>query len=137
MDDIRYWVVHHVGSGTEPDPHPTDTANYHINEHGWPGIAYHWVIRRDGTLYSTMDMQIMSYHVASRNRECLGILVNGNFLGRVPTGAQIVMLRRLLAWLDAQYPGRQVVAHQEVALPGYETSCCGDTWSSWRSQVLP
>ncbi len=135
MDDVRFWVIHHVGSGITPDPTPEQTAKFHMEANGWPGIGYHWVISRNGDIYMTNPMTVMSYHVAGRNKECVGILLNGNFIrGRTPTQEQIESLTKLLRWLDYKYPHRVVTRHKDVALPEYPTSCPGD-WGYEKLQI--
>jgi hypothetical protein len=129
-------VIHHAG--VDADPSPEETALYHINMHGWPGIGYHGVILKDGSGYLTQRLMTMSYHVSQRNQECIGLLFNGDFRqGREPTEAQIVTAQRMISWIErimseaGLNPLPVVVGHKEIALPSSPTECPGSTFGSW------
>ena len=135
LSGIRFLVVHH--SGVDVDSTPRQIADYHTYKLGWPGIGYHFVIRFDGTIYQTNRIETMSYNVASRNHECIGICVNGDFTSHHPFDAQLDSLRWLLKDLDTKLPNRETVGHKEIALPGHGTGCPGNTWGEWRLEVIP
>ncbi len=133
LTDIKYLVIHHtavemMGTGLEKCQ---SIAVYHTRSQGWPGIGYHYVIDYDGSTYQCNDLGTMSYNVASRNRECVGICLIGDFTNRPPSQKQIRAARALTDWLATQVDA-QVVGHREVALPAYATACPGNAWPGWR-----
>jgi hypothetical protein len=136
LSGVKYIVGHHVG--VDADPTPEQTALYHVNEHGWPGCGYHAIVLKDGSGYLTQRLTTMSYHVAGQNHLAVGILINGDFRqGRLPTKAQMVTVPKFIGWIQAQLPVHAaIVGHGDIALPGQETSCPGDTWPQWKGQLL-
>ena len=125
LDRILYIVIHHAG--VDADPTPEQTARYHVETNGWPGIGYHFAIMRDGTVYQTNWLTTLSYHVSGHNQESVGILLNGDFReGRGPTQAQfqslfVFLIPELIAQLGDHV---EVKAHKELSA----TSCPGDWW---------
>ncbi|MED1918781.1 N-acetylmuramoyl-L-alanine amidase [Bacillus thuringiensis] len=118
--DIRSAAMHH--SATKSGS-PEAFAGYHVVTNGWPGIAYHFVIQKDGTIYWCNDPETISYHVGNSNRHALGICLVGDFRTQKPTGAQIDAANRLIEYLQGQIPSmKQVLGHQEY--PGYSWKNC-------------
>jgi len=111
-------VVHHSGTsgGT-----PQGFARYHVKVHGWPGIGYHYVITRDGTIWKTNPIGNISYHCGRGNRWGIGICVVGM---NAFTIAQQISLDALLDMLEEAYPLAKVIAHHDV--PGCKTDCPGN-----------
>ncbi|PAD17419.1 N-acetylmuramoyl-L-alanine amidase [Shouchella clausii] len=79
-------------------------ANFHVNEHGWPGVAYHFVIRKDGTIEWNHNLGVRSYHVGNSNRIAVGIGLVGDFRKQKPTEAQKQSLSVLVAALKKDLP---------------------------------
>ncbi len=134
LSDIKYIVIHH--SAVDADSTPLQVAGYHVQHNGWPGIGYHFQVTYDGTINYVGDLETVRYNVASRNRECVGVELNGDFTHHWPTDMQLGSARVLLAWLKGQLAMAAVVGHKDIALPGYETSCPGDTWYAWRDKLI-
>ncbi|MFS1519454.1 peptidoglycan recognition family protein [Bacillus sp. SCS-151] len=53
-------------------------ANYHVSTHNWPGIGYHFVILKDGTIVWCHNPGVMSYHVGDSNKHAIGICLVGD-----------------------------------------------------------
>lgn len=64
-------------------------ANYHVNTLSWPGIGYHFVIDKSGTIYQCHDLEVISYHVGNHNARAVGICMIGNFVIESPTESQM------------------------------------------------
>ncbi|OGK10591.1 MAG: hypothetical protein A2Y63_06690 [Candidatus Riflebacteria bacterium RBG_13_59_9] len=113
-------MVHHSGTrgGT-----PEDFARYHVYVNGWPGIGYHYVISREGTVYKTNALSTISYHARGANMESVGLCLVGNFNLDIPSGQQLDSLNSLLLILRHHLPRSRVVLHREV--PSARTSCPG------------
>ena len=124
-------MIHH--SAVNIDSTAESIAAYHGEHNGWPGIGYSFVVRWDGSVEWCHDLDVMSYHVAGRNRECLGICLPGDWSVDHPPARVLIATLDLLHWLRPQLPaGVRIVGHRDIALPGYGTSCPGDSWSDWR-----
>ncbi|WP_141385485.1 peptidoglycan recognition protein family protein, partial [Brevibacillus brevis] len=111
LTDIRSAAMHH--SATKSGS-PEAFARYHVGTNGWPGIAYHFVIQKDGVIYWCNDPETISYHVGNSNRHALGICLVGDFRTQKPTPAQLEAANRLIQHLQVQIPTmKQVLGHQE------------------------
>jgi N-acetylmuramoyl-L-alanine amidase len=120
LTDIRSAAIHH--SATKSGS-PEAFARYHVTTNGWPGIAYHFVIQKDGVIYWCNDPEAISYHVGNSNRHALGICLVGDFRTQKPTPEQLDSANRLIQHLQVQIPTmKQVFGHQEY--PGYAWKNC-------------
>ncbi len=135
LKEISQAIIHHTAAA--PTVGPVDIARYHVNERDWPGIGYHFVVMADGTIYQTNRLETVSYHARSENQTSLGIALAGNFVGDLPTDAQLASAGRLLAHLSRQLglPIESIRGHKELIA----TACPGDQWDSgarWRDRLL-
>lgn len=89
---LTHVIFHHslTTSGT-----PYAYGNYHILEHNWPGIAYDFVIDKDGTIYATKPLDKRGYHVGNMNTQSIGVCLTGNYDIETPPDAQL----EAAAWL--------------------------------------
>jgi len=133
LSDVRYIVLHH--SGVAGDQSAATIANYHVQSNGWPGIGYHYLVHPDGLIEYVGDVLTVRYNVASRNKECIGVCLPGDFTSIPPTDQQLAAARALVRFLQGVVPAASVVGHGDIALPGWETSCPGATWPGWRQRV--
>lgn len=132
---VKYLVVHH--SGVVTDSSAWSIAQYHISKYGWPGIGYHFLVHQDGMIEYVGDIHQVRYNVASRNHEIIGICLPGNWMYVSPSTVQListkVLLKALKKVLNRSVP---IVAHWEIAVPGWETECCGDTYEDdWKYKI--
>jgi hypothetical protein len=98
-------------------------ANYHINTNGWPGVAYPFVIKKDGTIQHNWDISMRTYHVGDSNKISIGVCVVGDFRDSEPTAAQRESLRLLHKVLVEQMPNyERTRGHNEY--PGYAWKAC-------------
>ncbi|WYW22759.1 peptidoglycan-binding protein [Bacillus atrophaeus] len=98
-------------------------ANYHVGDLGWPGVAYHFVILKDGTIEWNHDLGIKSYHVGNSNSFAVGVCLVGDFRSEQPTKAQEESFRALVAALKKDMPNyKRTRGHNEF--PGYSWKAC-------------
>lgn len=76
VDEITTIIVHHSYTKTGS---AEAYARFHIKEYDWPGIAYHYVIDKDGTVNKTLDHHKVGYHCRGMNRRSIGICLTGNY----------------------------------------------------------
>jgi N-acetylmuramoyl-L-alanine amidase len=101
-------------------------ANYHVNDLGWPGIGYAFVIEQDGTVKWCHELEKRTYHVGNSNTSSAGICIVGNFTVQDPTKAQYQSLYALVDFLMKKLPSvkgaTNIRGHQEY--PGYRWKPC-------------
>lgn len=140
LSQVNYLAIHHTAG---PDTQtPTEIALYHINNNGWTGVGYHFLIAKDGTVFYVGDISTARANVANLNEQVLGICLIGSFIsGRQPTNAQIDSVAKLCDFFINNYPALtnvtswdDVRGHKE--LPGQSTVCPGDAWPTWRTKII-
>ena len=134
---MRYIVLHHIGADYEGDAVEAAwaTDRYHREDKGWSGIGYH-LVAVDGMVVLGGDLATARANVAGRNHEVIGILWPRNGNVRVPEVSDLVALKQAIAYATAACPQAIVVGHREISIPGYSTECPGQTFASWKGQVL-
>ena len=140
LSQVNYLAIHHTAG---PDTQtPNEIANYHINNNGWGGVGYHFLISKDGTVYYVGDLSTARANVANLNEQVIGICLIGNFTsGRVPTEEQFDSAHKLCDFFINNYPDLTNLNSWEVVrghkeLPGQSTTCPGDNWPNWRGQIV-
>ncbi len=131
--DIRYLVLHHTGASAAFGPEAIATA--HVEENGWPGIGYHFVIDLAGTIYRTQDLTVVSYHARQFNPASVGIALMGDLTSAQPTPGQLEATADLIAGLlfDLGLPLDAVRGHREMV----PTPCPGDPFLRvWRPRLM-
>ncbi len=128
--EIKFITVHHTAgreTGTD-DQILTALMRGHINQ-GWPGLAYHFVILKNGNIYQINNFEDVTWH-DTVNWDSIGICLPGYFhspYNEKPTGEQLKSLRWLLDQLSTQHPEfpadqSKVLGHRERS----STACPGD-----------
>lgn len=121
LGDIKKIAVHHslTSSGSAKA-----FANYHINTNKWPGIGYHFVIEKDGSIIWCHDLEVRSYHVGNSNRIALGICLVGDFRTQTLEEVQLQPLIKLLRFLlqELRLTPDDVKGHSEF--PDYAWKPC-------------
>ncbi|RXI98174.1 N-acetylmuramoyl-L-alanine amidase [Anaerobacillus alkaliphilus] len=119
--DIRNIAIHHSATTSGS---AEAFARYHVNQLGWPGIAYHYVVNKDGSIDLCHDPEVVSYHVGNSNSRALGICMVGDFRTQTLETAQreatIALIRSLL--VDFNLTVDDVWGH--IEFPGYEWKQC-------------
>ncbi len=119
-------TVHHAGQG----PVTTGAAltrlhqNSHMDQQGWPDLAYHVIIGVDGTVYEGRDPSYRGD--TATNYDTAGhflVMLEGNFEVDQPTAAQIESLTAVLAWASERF----AVSPSTIAGHGHyaATACPG------------
>jgi peptidoglycan hydrolase-like protein with peptidoglycan-binding domain len=118
---IRNIAIHHSATTSGS---AEAFARYHVNELGWPGIGYHYVVDRDGSISRCHDLEVVSYHVGNSNSHAVGICMVGDFrnqsLPDVQRRATLNLTRYLMDELNI--PVDNVWGH--IEFPGYSWKPC-------------
>lgn len=112
-------ILHHsAGSGSAEQVH-----NYHKSL-GWAGIAYHYYVRRDGSIWRGRPENMRGGHTTNWNWCSLGICFEGNFEEEQMSQAQLSAGRELVADIVRRYPTITVGVHSDYQ----QTACPGDNF---------
>jgi len=118
---IRKIAIHHslTRSGSAKS-----FARYHVNHHGWPGIGYHFVIEKGGSLKWCNNLEVKSYHVGKSNELAIGICIVGDFQQEDLEEGQSSTLMKLLRFLlmELNLSAEDVLGHNEFE--GYTNKSC-------------
>lgn len=120
LTEIDWIVWHHSATSTGS---AEGFAKYHVEKHDWPGIGYHFVIEKDGTIKQTNELTTVSYHCPGRNTDGVGVCLVGNFSNSMPTKEQM----QSATWLGREI--RKRVGKNLTSAPHgdfKDTSCPGD-----------
>lgn len=125
LSAITHIAIHHSATKTGS---AEAYARYHVKELGWPGIGYHFVIEKDGTIKWANNPEVQCYHVGSSNKMSIGICLTGDFRVDGPTSHQRDSLFNLLKYLLLEFnlgPG-QVWGHNQFSGSGNKSCPCID-----------
>ena len=112
-------ILHHAaGNGTAESIH-----KYHVSL-GWKGIAYHYYVRKDGTIYGGRPEDTVGGHTSGYNSRSIGICAEGNFETDIMSNAQRDAIRELVLDIRTRYPDTQTIKHKDVAA----TACPGKNY---------
>lgn len=111
-------ILHHADAKTcsAEDIHRWHLAN------GWAGAGYHFLVRKDGTIYRLRPENKVGAHAYSSNFNSLGICFEGNYMEEDMPDAQKQAGKELVAYLKNKYNITTVQKHKDVCA----TNCPGD-----------
>lgn len=111
-------IVHHAEASTcsAEDIHRWHLAN------GWSGAGYHYLVRKDGSVYPLRPANKVGAHAAGSNSDSIGICFEGNYMVETMPQAQLDAGRELIAMLKSKWGISTVQRHKDVC----ETDCPGD-----------
>lgn len=118
--ESRYLVLHHAAAKnvTAGQIHACHIGN------GWSGIAYHYYVRTDGSIYRGRPETKTGAHTQGYNQRSIGICFEGNFDEDTMNPAQLKAGRELIADIGRRYPGIRVCRHGDLC----STSCPGENF---------
>ncbi len=123
--EIDHITIHHAWSengGSGPTVFRS-WQNYHLSL-GWPDLAYHFIVGKDGKVYEGRPYTAVGDTATSYDPTGhFLIVVEGNFDHDQPNAAQLEMLARMIAWASAQFdvPVDEIAGHRDYA----GTTCPG------------
>lgn len=113
-------ILHHAAatSCTAEDVH-----RWHVGN-GWAGIGYHYLVRKDGTIYRGRPEDTVGAHAYGANSHSIGVCFEGNYQVE-PTmpAAQLAAGQALVADIKRRWGITKVIGHKDVA--GSTTDCPG------------
>lgn len=98
-----------------------DIHRWHLNN-GWSGAGYHFLVRKDGSIYRLRPEDKVGAHAYGSNYNSLGICFEGNYMEEDMPEIQKEAGKELVAYLKNKYGITTVQRHKDVCA----TSCPGD-----------
>ena len=110
-------IIHHAEAShcTAQDIH-----QWHLNN-SWSGAGYHFLVRKDGTVYRLRPENKIGAHASGSNADSIGICFEGSYMTETMPQEQINAGKELVVYLKKKYGISKVQAHREVC----STNCPG------------
>lgn len=113
-------ILHHSGTTTCT---PDGVHNSHVGN-GWAGIGYHYLVRKDGTIYRGRPEDTVGAHAYGANSHSIGVCFEGNYqVEQTMPAAQLAAGQALVADIKRRWGITKVIGHKDVA--GSTTDCPG------------
>ena len=111
-------ILHHADAKTcsAEDIHRWHLAN------GWAGAGYHFLVRKDGTIYRLRPEDKVGAHAYGSNYNSIGVCFEGNYMEEDMPEVQKQAGKELVVYLKNKYNITTVQAHRDVCA----TSCPGN-----------
>jgi hypothetical protein len=125
-NEIEHITIHHsdTSGGVTGPAQFRSWQQWHFHL-GWPDIAYHFIIGRDGKVYEGRPYTAVGDTATEYDPTGhLLIVLEGDFNIETPTDAQLEMLAEMVAWGSMQFnvDVATIQGHRDLAA----TSCPGD-----------
>lgn len=118
--ETQYIVLHHAAAS---NCSPEDIHSWHLKR-GWIGAGYHYLVRKDGTVYSLRPENTVGAHCEGYNSRSIGICCEGNFDVEQMGEKQKTALIELVSSLKKKYLNARIVGHRDLAA----TNCPGKNY---------
>ena len=120
MRQITEIIVHCADTPEGRDVRAADIRRWHMTEHGWADIGYHFVVDLDGTIEDGRPIEKVGTHCSGHNANSIGICyIGGASKDMKPkdtrTQAQKDALIQLLKDLRQKYPLAKIYGHRDFA----------------------
>jgi hypothetical protein len=130
---IKRITIHHTAAEIDDNRRAPALIRQHEDwhmSHGWPDLAYHFMVDRNGNVYEGRPIEAIGdtfteYDPTGHFLACF----EGHFDRQAPSGAQLAAMTRLVAWAMQTYSvsGDLIGGHRDWA----DTTCPGDNMY-WR-----
>lgn len=107
-------ILHHAAASkcTAQQIHSWHLAN------GWVGIGYHFLVRKDGSVYRGRPEDTVGAHAGNNNYDSIGICFEGSFDREQMNEVQRTAGAELVAYLKDKYGITKVQKHSDVNATG-------------------
>lgn len=113
-------VLHHAEASTCSIQ---DIHQWHLNN-GWAGCGYHFLVRKDGSIYRGRPEEAIGSHCHGVNATSLGVCAEGDFTKESMSDAQKNAIVELCKYLCSKYGINSIKGHKEL----YATECPGNNY---------
>lgn len=107
-------ILHHAAASkcSAQQIHSWHLAN------GWAGIGYHFLVRKDGSIYRGRPEDVVGAHAGNNNYDSIGICFEGNFMTETMSEVQKRAGQELVQYLKDKYGISKVQKHSDVNATG-------------------
>lgn len=107
-------ILHHAAASkcTAQQIHSWHLAN------GWVGIGYHFLVRKDGSVYRGRPEDTVGAHAGNNNYDSIGVCFEGSFDREQMNEVQRKAGSELVAYLKGKYGITKVQKHSDVNATG-------------------
>lgn len=98
-----------------------DIHSWHLSN-GWSGCGYHFLVRKDGSVYRGRPENAIGSHCKGHNTGSIGICAEGNYMLEIMPEVQKKAIIELCKYLCSKYGITDVRGHKEAP---YATECPG------------
>lgn len=113
-------ILHHSDASSCT---PQQIHQWHLNN-GWSGAGYHFLVRKDGSVYRLRPENKVGAHASGSNSDSIGICFEGRYETETMPQSQIQAGKELVAYLKNKYGISKVQGHRDV----YATACPGSNF---------
>lgn len=100
-----------------------DIHRWH-KQKGWSGAGYHFLVRKDGSIYRMRPEDKVGAHAYGSNYNSIGICAEGNYMEEEMPEAQKQAIIELIKYLESKYDINTIQKHKDVCA----TSCPGNNY---------
>jgi len=128
IQSLDYIVVHHSASPTTTTV--ADIRRWHVDDHGWDAIGYHWIMTGDGVIHRCRPIPMQGAHCLGWNDGSLGLCIVGDntTLRQKWRYTQRASLIQFAAGCNLLFPGVPIVGHRDLKSG---TDCPGVDVRKW------
>lgn len=107
-------ILHHAAASkcSAQQIHSWHLAN------GWVGIGYHFLVRKDGSIYRGRPENTVGAHAGNNNYDSIGVCFEGNFMTETMSEVQKRAGQELVQYLKDKYGISKVQKHSDVNATG-------------------
>lgn len=110
-------ILHHASAKTCS---AEDIHRWHLDR-GWSGAGYHFLVRKDGSVYRLRPEKYVGAHASGNNSDSIGICFEGDFETEKMGDKQKEAGKELVAYVKKKYGFSKVQRHKDVG----STDCPG------------
>mgnify|MGYP006331003525 CR=1 FL=1 len=103
-----------------------DVHNWHL-ANGWAGCGYHFLIRKDGTIYTGRPVTAIGAHCVGQNSTSIGVCFEGDFNNEKMGDKQIEAGKELISFLKNKYGIKNYL--EEAGFRDIEIYSNGGKWA--------
>ena len=105
-------IIHHTATSKQSYD---SIKKYHVIEKGFDDFAYHWYLRKDGSLRAGRKENVVGAHTKGQNDKSIGICIEGNYDKEKLSDEIIMKLCDLIKEICDRHGELEICYHNEFA----------------------
>lgn len=118
--NLKFGSLNYTNNPLEIILHHADAINCSIEDinswhkaNGWSGVGYHYLVRKDGSVWKGRPDNCIGAHCLNKNTGTLGICFEGNFEKETMNNVQLQAGAELIKYLKDKYGITNVSRHKD------------------------